>query len=85
MMSWRNVCQRTIRRGIPTYVYANNPYAGFAAATVEQFQKSWRRLTKRDESLDAVSLNISISDEWFNTTRGETTCVRSSGGRFETG
>ena len=35
LMSWVNVCQRTVRRGVSTYVYVNNHYAGFAPATVE--------------------------------------------------
>jgi uncharacterized protein YecE (DUF72 family) len=39
LMSWVNVCQRTIKRGVSTYVYVNSHYAGFAPATVEQFQK----------------------------------------------
>jgi uncharacterized protein YecE (DUF72 family) len=42
LMSWVNVCQRTIRRGVSIYVYVNNHYAGFAPATVEQFQKLWK-------------------------------------------
>jgi uncharacterized protein YecE (DUF72 family) len=42
LMSWVNVCQRTTRRGVATYVYVNNHYAGFAPATVEQFQKLWK-------------------------------------------
>ena len=42
LMSWVNVCQRTTRRGISTYVYVNNHYAGFAPATAEQFQKLWK-------------------------------------------
>jgi uncharacterized protein YecE (DUF72 family) len=42
LMSWVNVCQRTVRRGIPTYVYVNNHYAGFAPGTIEQFQKLWK-------------------------------------------
>ena len=42
LMSWVNVCQRTIRRGVNTYVYVNNHYGGFAPATVEQFQKLWK-------------------------------------------
>lgn len=41
LMSWVNVCQRTTRRGIPTYIYVNNHYAGFAPGTIEQFQKMW--------------------------------------------
>jgi uncharacterized protein YecE (DUF72 family) len=39
LMSWINVCQRAVRRGVSTYVYVNNHYAGFAPATVEQFEK----------------------------------------------
>jgi hypothetical protein len=42
LMSWVNVCQRTVRRGVSTYVYVNKHYAGFAPATVEQFQKLWK-------------------------------------------
>jgi uncharacterized protein YecE (DUF72 family) len=42
LMSWVSVCQRTVRRGVSTYVYVNNHYAGFAPATVEQFQKLWK-------------------------------------------
>jgi uncharacterized protein YecE (DUF72 family) len=41
LMSWVNVCQRTVRRGVSTYVYVNNHYAGFAPGTIEQFQKLW--------------------------------------------
>ena len=44
-MSWVNVCQRTVRRGVSTYVYVNNHYAGFAPATVEQFEKLWKTAT----------------------------------------
>jgi uncharacterized protein YecE (DUF72 family) len=39
LISWVNVCQRTIQRGVGTYVYVNNHYTGFAPATVEQFEK----------------------------------------------
>jgi uncharacterized protein YecE (DUF72 family) len=42
LMGWVNVCQRTIRRGVSTYVYVNSHYAGFAPATVEQFEKLWK-------------------------------------------
>jgi uncharacterized protein YecE (DUF72 family) len=45
LMSWVNVCQRTIRRGVSTYVYVNNHYAGFPPATVEQFEKFWKTAT----------------------------------------
>jgi uncharacterized protein YecE (DUF72 family) len=46
LMSWVNVCQRMTRRGVATYVYVNNHYAGFAPATVEQFQKLWKASTR---------------------------------------
>jgi uncharacterized protein YecE (DUF72 family) len=36
---------RTIWRGVSTYVYVNNHYAGFAPATVEQFEKLWSAAT----------------------------------------
>lgn len=39
--SWIDVCQQTVRRGIPTYVYINNHYAGHAPATVAQFLELW--------------------------------------------
>jgi uncharacterized protein YecE (DUF72 family) len=42
LMGWVNVCQRTVRRGVSTYVYINNHDSGFAPATVEQFQKLWK-------------------------------------------
>jgi len=41
LMGWVNVRQRTVRRGVSTYVYVNNHYAGYAPTTVEQFQKLW--------------------------------------------
>ena len=42
LMSWVSVCQRTTQRGVSTSVYVNNHYAGFAPATVEQFQRLWK-------------------------------------------
>jgi hypothetical protein len=36
---WRR--QRAVWRGVTTYVYVSNHHAGFAPATVEQFQKLW--------------------------------------------
>ncbi len=53
LMSRVNVCQRTTRRGVPTYVYVNNHYSGFAPGTIEQFQRLWktagrpRKMTRR--------------------------------------
>jgi uncharacterized protein YecE (DUF72 family) len=42
LMSWVNVCQRAVRRGVTAYVYVNNHYAGFAPATASHFQKLWQ-------------------------------------------
>ena len=41
LRSWVDVCQQTVKRGIDTYVYANNHFAGHSPATVEQFKKLW--------------------------------------------
>ena len=41
LRSWVDVCKRTLARGVPTYVYVNNHYAGHAPATVEQFKQLW--------------------------------------------
>jgi uncharacterized protein YecE (DUF72 family) len=39
LKSWVDVCQKIQKRGISQYVYANNHYAGFAPATIEQFRQ----------------------------------------------
>jgi uncharacterized protein YecE (DUF72 family) len=41
LWSWVDVCEKTVRRGVETYVYVNNHFAGHAPATVEQFLKLW--------------------------------------------
>ncbi len=41
LKSWVDVCQQTVRRGLPTFIYINNHYAGHAPATVAQFLKFW--------------------------------------------
>jgi uncharacterized protein YecE (DUF72 family) len=41
LRSWVDVCKRTLARGVPTYVYVNNHYAGHAPATVESFLELW--------------------------------------------
>ncbi|MGB9402987.1 MAG: DUF72 domain-containing protein [Candidatus Acidiferrales bacterium] len=47
LRSWVDVCQQTVRRGVGTFVYVNNHYAGHAPATVAQFLKLWNaRKTK---------------------------------------
>lgn len=42
LRSWVDVCQQTVQRGIDTYVYANNHFAGHSPATVEQFKQLWK-------------------------------------------
>jgi uncharacterized protein YecE (DUF72 family) len=42
LMSWVNVCQRIVQLGVTAYAYLNNHSAGFAPATLEQFQKLWK-------------------------------------------
>ena len=41
LRSWVDVCEKAVKRGVSTYVYVNNHYAGHAPATVEQFLKLW--------------------------------------------
>jgi uncharacterized protein YecE (DUF72 family) len=43
---WVDVCTGAIRRGVSTYVYVNNHYAGFAPATVTDFLKLWNNAGK---------------------------------------
>ena len=46
LRSWVDVCERTTRRGVTTYVYVNNHYSGHAPATVESFRKLWAQRHK---------------------------------------
>jgi uncharacterized protein YecE (DUF72 family) len=46
LRSWVDVCERTTRRGVSTFVYVNNHYAGHAPATVESFRKLWAQRHK---------------------------------------
>jgi uncharacterized protein YecE (DUF72 family) len=39
LQSWVDVCQKIKKRGVTQHVYANNHYAGFAPATIEQFRR----------------------------------------------
>jgi uncharacterized protein YecE (DUF72 family) len=39
LQSWVSVCQKIQKRGVKQFVYANNHYAGFAPATIEQFRR----------------------------------------------
>jgi uncharacterized protein YecE (DUF72 family) len=41
LRSWVDACQQVVRRGIPTFVYANNHYQGHGPATVAQFLEIW--------------------------------------------
>jgi uncharacterized protein YecE (DUF72 family) len=46
LRSWVDVCERTTRRGVSTFVYVNNHYAGHAPATVESLRKLWAQRHK---------------------------------------
>ncbi len=50
LRSWVDVCERTTRRGVSTFVYVNNHFAGHAPATVESFRKLWAQMNKRLDS-----------------------------------
>lgn len=43
LSEWAKVCYQTTRRGITTYAYANNHYAGHAPLTIEMFRKIWEK------------------------------------------
>jgi uncharacterized protein YecE (DUF72 family) len=43
LRSWVDVCERTTHRGVQTFVYVNNHYAGFAPATVASFWELWKK------------------------------------------
>jgi uncharacterized protein YecE (DUF72 family) len=43
LSEWSKVCYQTTRRGVTTYAYANNHYAGHAPLTIEMFRKIWER------------------------------------------
>jgi len=39
VQDWVQYCQKTQKRGVTIYAYANSHYAGFGPATVEQFRE----------------------------------------------
>lgn len=41
LRSWVDVCQQTVKRGVSTFVYINNHYAGHAPKTVADFLALW--------------------------------------------
>jgi uncharacterized protein YecE (DUF72 family) len=41
LWNWVDVCSSTVRRGVPTYVYVNNHFAGHAPTTVREFIRLW--------------------------------------------
>jgi uncharacterized protein YecE (DUF72 family) len=57
--SWVDVCHASMKRGVSTYVYVNNHYAGHAPATVAQFLKLW------DKEADATSRRNAHPHESF--------------------
>jgi uncharacterized protein YecE (DUF72 family) len=38
LQDWVKYCEKIQKRGVTIYAYANNHYAGFGPATVEQFR-----------------------------------------------
>jgi uncharacterized protein YecE (DUF72 family) len=42
LSSWVDYCSQIKKRGVLIYAYANNHYAGYAPATIEQFRNLWR-------------------------------------------
>jgi uncharacterized protein YecE (DUF72 family) len=42
LSSWVDFCDKTTKRGVTVYAYANNHYAGFGPATVELFRNLWQ-------------------------------------------
>jgi hypothetical protein len=57
LREWVNVCSKIAGRGVPTFAFANNHYAGNGPATVWQFEALWNERTepktkpKRPENL----------------------------------
>lgn len=43
---WVKTCRQIVQRGVKTFVYVNNHYAGFAPGTVEMFRKLWEKSAK---------------------------------------
>jgi len=41
MQSWVDACFQIKKRGVLICAYANNHYAGFGPATIEQFRDLW--------------------------------------------
>jgi uncharacterized protein YecE (DUF72 family) len=46
LRSWVDVCERALKRGVSTYVYVNNHFAGHAPATVQEFLNLWKTRPK---------------------------------------
>ena len=42
LQEWVKYCQKIQKLGVTIYAYANNHYAGFGPATVEQFRELYR-------------------------------------------
>ena len=40
---WVDFCYQILKRGVVTYAYANNHYAGHAPATLREFRSLWQR------------------------------------------
>jgi uncharacterized protein YecE (DUF72 family) len=56
LQEWVKYCQKIQKRGVTTYAYANNHYAGHGPATVEQFRELCRE--KGIEILNIASCGV---------------------------
>jgi uncharacterized protein YecE (DUF72 family) len=48
LAEWAEILGKVHKRKIQIFAWANNHYAGFGPATVEMFQKLWRRHVKEE-------------------------------------
>jgi len=46
LREWANVCWKISARGVPTFAYANNHYAGHAPSTVRMFLELWEKQSR---------------------------------------
>jgi uncharacterized protein YecE (DUF72 family) len=60
LQEWVKYCQRIQKRGVTIYAYANNHYAGFGPATVEQFRGLCR---EKGIEIPPVQLPIKLGAE----------------------
>jgi hypothetical protein len=42
LSNWVDFCYQVKKRGVIVFAYANNHYAGYAPATIKQFEGLWK-------------------------------------------